>query len=59
MGFSPNLDLVTQRQRRRRGAVARNKTVFTHILDGGGYSPIEIDKNFIGQSVMPRSGAPE
>jgi hypothetical protein len=59
MGFSPRLDIAAQRQRRRRGAVARNKTVFTHILDGGGYSPIEIDENFIGRSVMPRSDAPE
>jgi hypothetical protein len=56
MGFRNPLGIATQRQPPRRGAVAPNGGVFADILDGSGYGPIELDKNFIDRPGISGGG---
>jgi hypothetical protein len=56
MEFCNRLGIATQRQPPGPGAVARNSGIFADILDGSGYGPIEVDKNFIGRSGMSGGG---
>jgi hypothetical protein len=59
MEFCNRLDITTQRQPPRPCAVALNGGVFADILDGSGYGPIQVDKNFIGRSRISVGGERE
>jgi hypothetical protein len=59
MGFRNRLGIATQRQPPRLVVVARSGGVFADILDGNGYGPIELDKNFIGRSGISGGGERE